>query len=140
MSEPALRGARPNLRSWYEFVTLPSRTDADDIHLWSISVRDGINRRAAFGTEALLPLRTAFAGLDVDLRTARQNPKRVLSRERDRSKCRARKGLAVGAMTDHDVLGIDLGLISDVPAMTTAIDLHDVSRAWTTIRCSNGKA
>ena len=44
--------------------------------------------------------------------------------ERDRAECRARQSLAIGAMADHDLRWIDLGLVGDAAAMATSVDLH----------------
>ena len=83
-----------------------------------------MDRRAAFGAERLWPLGATVAGLDVDLKLARAQLEAALLGKCDGAKRRAGKSLTVGAMADDDLFRIDLGLVRDVAAVTTPVDLH----------------
>ena len=75
-----------------------------------------MNCRSTFWTERLRSLVPALAGLDVGFQFAREQRESIFPRVCDCAERGARQGLAVGAMADQSLLGIDLGLVGNVSA------------------------
>jgi hypothetical protein len=80
--------------------------------------------RAALGTERLGSPSATFRGLHIALRRPRKESKAILWGKRTCAKGRPREGLAVGAVTNADIVGIDGGLIGDVAAVTSPVNFH----------------
>jgi hypothetical protein len=72
----------------------------------------------------LLVLVPAVRGFDVDCWLSWEDDKSVSVDRRVDSKGGAREDLTIGAIADFDFFRIDLGIISNEAAVTTAIDFH----------------
>jgi hypothetical protein len=126
--DPWLRGARPYLYKRDNLVALTNRTYTYGVDLGACSGRRGVDWRPTFRAKRLRSLVSAFAGLDVDFRFAREQPESALPSEGVHAKCGAGECLAVGAIADEGLLRLDLGFEGDVSAVTTPVDFHLVLR------------
>src|SRR5207249_9256479 len=79
-----------------------------------------MNWCSTFRAERLWPSIPAFAGLDVDFQFTRKQLERVFPSVRDHPERGARQRLAVGAMADQGLGRVDLRLVGNVSAVTTA--------------------
>ena len=78
----------------------------------------------ALRTERELSRRATLGGLCVDGGGSFEEAEIFLANEDTRAKWAAREGLAVGAMADSDATRVDLGLESNLPTMTLAVNMH----------------
>ena len=124
ITQPALRGPKPKLHFRYKMVALTSGAHTNGMDLWSFTNSGRIDRRPTFRAERLGPLIPTLAPLDVNLKLAREQLEGIFARQCDCTKRGARQDLTVCAIADHDLLGIYLRLIGNVPAMTSSIDPH----------------
>ena len=122
---PGQRRAAPDLPRWRtELQTLVDAAEAEAIGRRVRLGCGGIDRSAAFRAEGVGALVSALRGLEVDLRRAAQEPERARQAGDVGAKGRAGQPLAIGAVTHPHRPGLDLGLVSDVPAMTPAGHFH----------------
>src|SRR5215510_3168722 len=110
-----------------QLISRTKRADARAENLRIRPHRSRVDRRAAVRAECLLAFVSALSGLDVDLRYARKKPKRALNGRHHRAEGGARQSLAIGAVANHDLSWIDLGLEPDRLAVTTAGNFHGPS-------------
>ena len=79
---------------------------------------------SALGTKSVRPLGAAFGGLHVQLRFPGKKLEAFLRCVHVDPICRAGQRLAIGAMANSHRFGIDFGLVRDVTAMASALNVH----------------
>lgn len=90
-----------------------------------------VNVRSAFWAKVLGPFVAALRGLDIDGQFTAEQVEGFTAGKHDRAIRRTRYGLAIGAVTNDHVVGIDLGLIGYVTTVAPAVDSHmDSSFFW----------
>ena len=110
-----------------ELFALTHTAHAND-HAGGVLGRCGIEGCGAFGAKHL---RAAVATLrDLDVLLDRALQLEVLhARGHHRTKWRPRQGLAIGAVTGHDALGVDQGGEAHLAAVAGAVDVHAHGKA-----------
>ena len=105
-------------------LTLLDRTDPKRIRRRILN-RSSVNWRTTVAAERVSALCSALGGLDVNLRLTSEQQKSS-GRCRDVGPIgRPRQRLAVGAVADPNRARVNLCLISNIAAMTAALDLHE---------------
>ncbi len=125
VAHPGHCGAAPDLARRRERAALVDRAVAETIDRRLLLLRrGGVEMRAAVRAEHLRPPGAVLRRLDVGLGLAREQLEILRRRGHADAEGRAGKGLAIGAMTDVDLLRIDLRLEGDLAALAAAVDLH----------------
>ena len=70
----------PDLRSRYEFPTLPDRSDPEVVDLWSVTLRRRVDWRPTLGAERVTSSRSAASDLPVGLHLTREQRECTLPR------------------------------------------------------------
>src|SRR6185369_6905198 len=98
--------------------------DADVVQTGLRARRRGVDGRAAVFAEGLFANAPAVRRLQVDARRAGQQSKTAERGGYGNSKGRSGQLLTIAAMADIDLIGFDVGLVTDRAAMTSAGDVH----------------
>ena len=122
LSQPGQCRVLPDLAGRLEQRPLVHTAEPDDDGA-GVFGGTGVQRRATARTKNLRPPVAAGGGLEVTPGRAAQH-KTCHRRADDGAKGSARQHLAIGAMAQQHLRGIDLGREGDGPAMATAGDLH----------------
>ena len=124
MCDPWLSGARPPLRIGNDLVALTNGAHADGVNRGACSDGHRVDMRSTFRAKRLWPLVSAFGGLDVNFRFAREQPESVFPREGVHAERGAGECLAVSAIAEQGFVRLDLGFKGDVSAVTTPVDFQ----------------
>jgi hypothetical protein len=121
---PRRCGFQPYLPLWREFLTLAD-APPPDTPLTGRIVSAGIeNRRAAIAAEMLDTVVAAIGCLCERLRRTLRQPDRRRRRQNRDALRRTCESLAILAMTDRNLRGVDVGFVSNLSAITVAVDFH----------------
>src|SRR5262245_54777861 len=122
ISRPVEGRAAPLLLLRLQLRPLPDRSHPQGVSLL-VGGRRGIDRRAAFGAEALHALVPALGRLEVVLRLAAQ-PQPLFRRKHHDAIRSTRHLLAIGAVAEVYLLRIHFRREGNFPAMAPAVDFH----------------
>jgi len=107
-----------------DLVTLMNGAQTDGVNLGACSDGCRVDMRSTFRAKRLWPLVSAFGGLDVNFRFAREQPESVFPREGVHAERGAGECLAVSAIAEQGFVRLDLGFKGDVSAVTTPVDFQ----------------
>ena len=92
-----------------DLVALTNGAHTDGVNLGACSDGRRVDMRSIFRAKRLWPLVSAFGGLDVDFRFAREQPESVFPREGVHAERGAGECLAVSAIAEQGLVRLDLG-------------------------------
>jgi hypothetical protein len=123
MVDPGYRRTAPYLASGLKLVALANTAPADS-PIAGTALAAGKQRRTAFRTEMLETRAVIVAGLGIGPERFSGDPDLFALVDHRHAIGRAGQGLAVRAVTDRNLLRIDVGLIGDEAAMALSDDMH----------------
>lgn len=124
ITNPLQGGLTPLLFPGTQQVTLPRGTQPDAIDFWIVADCSRVELCSAVRAKSLLTNISTLSGLHIYLWNTTIELEIFTGNINDGAKGRAGKYLAVRTMADGNILGVDIGDIADIAAMTGALNLH----------------